>query len=66
MQVLPLGGKDPWKKVMETCSNILARKVPWTEEPGGLQPMESQRVGYNLVTKHLFVSIFFTFSLVLC
>ena len=32
---------------MATHSNILAWKVPWTEEPGGLQPMESQGVGHN-------------------
>ena len=41
MQVLSLGGKDPLKKEMETCSSILAWKMPWTEEPGGLQPMGS-------------------------
>ena len=32
---------------MATHSNILAWRIPWTEEPGGLQSMESQRVGHN-------------------
>ena len=32
---------------MATHSSILAWQIPWTEEPGGLQPMGSQRVGYD-------------------
>ena len=36
---------------MTTHSSILAWEIPWTEEPGGLQSMGSQRVGYNLATK---------------
>ena len=36
---------------MATDSNILAWEIPWTEEPGGLQSMGSQRVGHDLVTK---------------
>ena len=36
---------------MATHSSILAWKIPWTEELGGLQSMELQRVGYNLETK---------------
>ena len=36
---------------MATQSSILAWEIPWTEEPGGLQSMGSQRVGHNLVTK---------------
>ena len=39
-----LGWEDPLKKEMETHSSILAWKIPWTEEPGGLQSMGSQRV----------------------
>ena len=35
-QVQSLGGKDPLEKGMETHSGILAWKIPWTEEPGGL------------------------------
>ena len=36
---------------MATRSNILAWRIPWTEEPGGLQSMGSQRVRHNLATK---------------
>ena len=36
---------------MATHSNILARIIPWTEEPGRLQSMGSQRVGYDLATE---------------
>ena len=39
MQVQSLGWKDPLEEEMATCSNILAWKIPWTEEPGGLQSM---------------------------
>ena len=42
-----LGQKDPLEKGMTTHSTILAWKIPWTEEPGGLQSKESQRVGYD-------------------
>ena len=44
---------DPLKKEMAAHSSILAWRVPWTEEPGGLQSMESQRVGHDLATKQL-------------
>ena len=37
---------------MATHSSILAWEIPRTEEPGGLQSMGSQRVGYDLATKH--------------
>ena len=37
--VQPLGRKDPLEEEMVTQSNILAWKIPWTEEPGGLQSM---------------------------
>ena len=37
---------------MITHSSVLAWKIPWTEEPGGLPSMESQRVGHDLATKH--------------
>ena len=40
--VQSLGQKDPLEKGMATCSSILASRVPWTEEPGGLQSMKSQ------------------------
>ena len=42
-----LGGEDPLEEGMATHSQILARKVQWTEEPGGLQSMGSQRVGHD-------------------
>ena len=46
-QVQSLGWEDPLEKEMATHSSILAWKTPWTEEPGGLQSMGSQRVGHN-------------------
>ena len=50
-QVRSLGQEVPLEKEMATCSSILAWRIPWTEEPGGLQFMESKTVGYDLVTK---------------
>ena len=41
-QVLSLGQEDPLEEGMATHSNILAWKIPWTEEPGGLQSIELQ------------------------
>ena len=41
------------EKEMATHSSILAWRIPWTEEPGGLQSMGSQRVGDELATKQL-------------
>ena len=41
------GWADPLKKGMATHSSILAWKIPWTEEPGGLQPMGSRGVGHD-------------------
>ena len=40
------GGKDPLEKEMVTHSSILAWRIAWNEEPGGLQSMGSQRVGH--------------------
>ena len=45
--VQSLGQEDCLEKGMATHSSILAWRIPWTEEPGGLQSMGSQRVGYN-------------------
>ena len=42
-----LGQKDPLEEEMATHSSILAWKIPWTEEPGGLQFMGSQRVRHD-------------------
>ena len=47
MQVQSLGLKDPLEEEMATHSNILAWRIPWTEEPGGLQSTESQRVRHD-------------------
>ena len=45
--VQSLGWEDPLEKEMATYSSILAWKIPWTEEPGELQAMGSQKVGHN-------------------
>ena len=45
--VRSLGWEDPLQKGMATHSSILAWRIPWTEEPGGLQSVVLQRVGYN-------------------
>ena len=47
MQVQPLGQEDPLEKGMATNSSILAWRIPWTEEPGGVQFMGSKRVGHD-------------------
>ena len=54
-QVLPLGREDPLEKEMTTHSSIFARRIPWTEEPGGLQSKGLQRVG---LTEQLTLSLF--------
>ena len=46
-QVRSLGQEDPLEKGMVTHCSILAWRIPWTEEPGGLQYMGSQRVKHN-------------------
>ena len=45
-----LGWEDPLEKEMTTHSSILAWRIPWTEEPGGLQSTVSQRVEHDWVT----------------
>ena len=55
-QVRSLGQKDPLEKGMATQSNILAQRIPQTEEPGGLQSMGSQRVK---MTEQLTIFTFF-------
>ena len=47
MQVRSLGQEDPLEKEMATYSSIHAWKIPWAEEPGGLQSMGSQSVRHN-------------------
>ena len=46
-RIQPLGWDDPVEKGMATHASILAWEIPWTEEPGGLQSMGSQRVGQD-------------------
>ena len=45
--VQSLGWEDPLEEEMATHSSILAWRIPWKEEPGGLWPMRSQRVGHK-------------------
>ena len=45
--VQSLGQEDPLEKEMATHSSILAWRIPWKEEPGGLQSTGSQKVGHN-------------------
>ena len=46
-RVRSLGREDPLEKEMATHSSILAWEIPWTEEPGELQSIGSQRVGHD-------------------
>ena len=50
--VQSLGWRNPLEEEMATHSSILARRIPWTEDPVGPQSMGSQRVGHHRVTKH--------------
>ena len=47
MQVQSLGWEDPLVEVMATHFGILSWRIPWTEEPGGLQSIGLQRVGHD-------------------
>ena len=47
-----LGQEDPLEEDMATHSSIFAWRIPWTEEPDGLQFIASQRIGHDWVTKH--------------
>ena len=59
-QVRSLGWEDPLEKEMATHSGTLAWKIPWTEDPGRLQSMGSQRV------RHDFTFSFFTIPFYIC
>ena len=50
MLVLSLGWEDPLEEGTAIHSSILAWRIPWIEDPGGLQSMGSQRVGHERVT----------------
>ena len=56
--VQPLGQEHPLEKGMATHSSIFAWKILWTEEPGGLQSMRSQKVGHDWVTTMYFFNTF--------
>ena len=45
--IQPLGREDLLEKEKATHSSVLAWRIPWTQEPGGLRPMGSQRVQYD-------------------
>ena len=47
MQAQSLGREDPLEKEMATYSSTLPWRIPWREEPGGLQSMGSQKVGHD-------------------
>ena len=49
MRVQSLDREDPLEKGMATRSSVLAWRIPWTEGPGGLQSMGSQRVSHDLI-----------------
>ena len=55
MWVRFLGQEDPLEEGMATHSSILAWRIPWTEEPRGLQSMGSQRVKHDFMTEHAHV-----------
>ena len=55
-QVWSLGQEDPLEKDMATHSSILAQKIPWAEEPSGLQYMGPQRVRHDWAT-NIFTSL---------
>ena len=55
--VRSLGQEDLLEKEMTTHSSIVAWEIPWTEEPGGLQSVGSQRVGHDLATEHMLIAL---------
>ena len=61
--VWPLGWEDPLEEGMATHSSILAWRIPWTEEPGGLWSMGSQRFGHDWVTEHMNIKCIYPFKL---
>ena len=65
MQVQSLGQEEPLEQEMAPHSDILAWKIPWSEEPGGLQSMGLHRVGHSWVTKHTHILFPILFQYVL-
>ena len=62
IRVQVLGGEETLKKGVATHSNTLAWRIPWTEEPGGLQSRGSRRVRHNRVTSAVTISDFCSYS----
>ena len=62
-QFQSLSQEDTLEKEMATHSSILSWETPWTEEPGGLQPMELQRVRHDLATEHALMSVEYNITL---
>ena len=56
MVSIPRAGRSP-EQEMASHSSVLAWEISWTEEPGGLQSMGSQRVGHDLVTDHAYTKL---------
>ena len=61
-RVRSLGREDPLEKEMATHSSILAWRIPWTENPGGLQSMGLQRVGHDWVTSLTYLLTVYLYS----
>ena len=57
MPVWSLGLEDPLEEEMATHSSILAWRIPWAGEPGGLQSMWSQRMRCDLMTEDAYAYI---------
>ena len=53
MQVLSLGREDPLEEGTATLSSILGWRIPWTEEPNGIESLGLQRVGHDLTLNEL-------------
>ena len=64
--VRSLGQEDPLKKEMVAHTSVLAWRIPWTEEPGGLQSMGSQRGGHDWATSLLSLSCKYYNTVLLC
>ena len=65
-QIQSLGWKDPFEKKIATHSSILAWRISWTEEPGKLETMDLQRVGYDWMTNtKIHLAVFFVSLLIL-
>ena len=58
MQVQSLDREDPLEEGMATHSSILVWRIPWTEEPGGLQSIGSQELDMTEASKHVHIHMF--------